>query len=1089
VPTNATLPVPKSAQKYGWYLLRRGSRRVVQLFAHSLLVLSLSSCGGGSNSPGLGPGPSPGFSISVTPQNQSVDLGQSASLTLSVNALNGFNQIIEVSVTGLSNGVTSSPASPFSMTINGQSITLTASSSAAIGSSTVTFNASSGSLKSSAQATISVAQGPPGLANNRTSFVRTDDTPRAAQYDPTHQLIFASALDLNCVDVIPIATQQVAQCIPVSGALGLSLSADGTQVLVGTQVGVVAWIDTTTLRVVRRDAIPQIPNPPFGRGFGYVSSAQAFQVANGKVLLFSLPACCDVGTFFQSVGLVEWDPVAGTSTTRSDSGGGGLVSASADHSKLLVAGGGGATLYDSATDQFTPVPGVQFEFATLNPTGTQFVAAGGSPFLRFFNLQMQQVGAVDVSDCCAPNTLPVSGVYSPDGKLFYLAYPSLSGGLAKLITVDSSTFQVIGITANLSGGGAIGMAQACDSTGLIFELADHGVGIVDATDQHTFLNAQALSGFIIATPNEGPLNQSTTTQFTTGIFGSVPDVFFGVQRALNPNLNGAGQLAATAPPSPTAGPVNVKAIESNGVMAFMPQGFTYGAVPVQYGLLGADPRGGVVADLLGYGYSVDVPSAIIQVSLGSSPASVQAKNSLSGSGYPFPLQHLAIAVPPGTPGPYDINVTSSTGVAISQQSFHYIKSVTDYPSADTFSYVLYDSHRDQLYLSARDHIDVFSMATNNFAAPIAVPSKGGTKLILGLALTPDGSKLLAANQSDQSVAIINPDNPNSGAIAVNVPPTPLSGNPGPFQIATTSTNQALITLTVGNALSGGTTALYSLDLSSLQVATANLPAGANLNLNNNYIAASADGNVVVEATSNNSGGPVLSWDGATNTWYFHQVEGQFWDDVAISGDGNALAVDSSSDSLSFPFPYILDPQINLVAQVNFLDLQAVQEGPSLEFDQSGALLYAVVNGVGIDIMDARSGQLRERVRLSEQILSGATEVLQTPSKVMAVTPAGDRVFLLTTAGLTVVELDAVPLGIGSVTPNASSPGAVVTVRGTGFASGTSATVNGSSANVSFVDSSTLKITIPAALTNGPTQFILMNPDGSKFALDAAFLVQ
>src|SRR5207249_1881855 len=118
-----------------------------------------------------------------------------------------------------------------------------------------------------------------------------------------------------------------------------------------------------------------------------------------------------VGTFNQSVGLVEWDPVAGASTMRSDSGGGGLVSTSADHSKLLVAGGGTATLYDSATDQFTPVPGVQFEFATLNPTGLQFVVAGGTPLLRFFNLQMQQVGAVDVPDCCAPNTLPVSGVY------------------------------------------------------------------------------------------------------------------------------------------------------------------------------------------------------------------------------------------------------------------------------------------------------------------------------------------------------------------------------------------------------------------------------------------------------------------------------------------------------------------------------------------------------------------------------------------------------------------------------------------------------------------------------------------------------
>jgi hypothetical protein len=333
----------------------------------------------------------------------------------------------------------------------------------------------------------------------------------------------------------------------------------------------------------------------------------------------------------------------------------------------------------------------------------------------------------------------------------------------------------------------------------------------------------------------------------------------------------------------------------------MPQGFTYGAVPVQYGALAADPRGGVPADLLGFGYSVDVPSANIQVSLGSYPASVQSKDSLTGSGYPFPLQHLVIAVPAGAAGAQDIKVTSATGTAVSRKAFHYIKSVVDYSSGDTFLYILHDPRRNQIYLSAGDHIDVFSLSSNTFGSPIAIPSNGGTRLILGLALTPDGSKLLAANQSDQSVAIINPDNPTSGAVAVKVPPSPLSGNPGPFQIATTSTNQAFVTVTVGNSLSGGTTPLYSIDLSSLQLTTETLPLGSNLNLNNNYIAASADGNTVVEATSNVSNGPLLSWDATTNTWQFHVVEFQFWDNVAISGDGNVSAVDSSPDSLSFSF--------------------------------------------------------------------------------------------------------------------------------------------------------------------------------------------
>src|SRR5262249_49485453 len=150
--------------------------------------------------------------------------------------------------------------------------------------------------------------GPSGALANRTSFVRTDDTPRAVVYDPVHKLIFASALDLNCVDVIPLASKQVTRCIPVSGALGLSLSADGTKVLVGSQLGSLAWIDTGTLQIVKRDVVPQIPNPQFG-GFSYVTAGQAFQAANGKIFLISDPGCCFMGTFIQPLAVVEWDPV------------------------------------------------------------------------------------------------------------------------------------------------------------------------------------------------------------------------------------------------------------------------------------------------------------------------------------------------------------------------------------------------------------------------------------------------------------------------------------------------------------------------------------------------------------------------------------------------------------------------------------------------------------------------------------------------------------------------------------------------------------------------------------------------------------
>lgn len=1075
-----------------------GNRPILRWFlplAGSLLALCLSSCGGSSSSPlaGPGPSPSPSFSISVSPQTETIDQGQSATLTLSVSPANGFSQTIEVTVASLPNGVTTSPASPFSMSNSGQAVALTVSSSAALGSATITFDASSGSLQTSTQATVSVAQAPPSLPNDRTSFVRTDDTPLAVVYDPAHQLLFASALHLNCVDVISVVTKQVVKCVPVSGALGLSLSADGTQVLVGTQVGVIAWISTSSLQVVKRTVVPQIPqNATTPPSMTYVPAAQAYEAANGKILLFSNWGYKDLYGNFKPAAVVEWDPATGTSTPRPDSGGGGLVSISADHSKMLIAGQGQATLYDSATDSFTPIPNFAGVYQpAINPSGTQFALVDGSPLIQFFNAQMQPVGSLDLSICCGFR--PSGAVYSSDGKYLYVVLPNY---VPTLVTVDSTTFKVIGTAeaysseiAYFSSLNIVGHPQAADSTGLVFEIANHGVAINDATDFHDFPVTGASNDFIIATPDEGPTSQPTTTKFTTSIFSSVPDVFFGGQRGLNPYLNSGSNLVATAPPSSAAGPVNVKVVQSDGLMAFMPQGFTYGSLPVQYGLLASTPQGGVLAQLFGYGYSVDIPGAEIEVRIGSSQATLQEKHLFpTESLYPFPLQHLVVSVPSGSPGPQDITVSSPAGTATSSHAFHYVKSVVDYPSPDSFLYVLYDSHRDQVYLSAGDHIDVFSLATYSFGAPISVPSNGGTRLILGLALTPDGSKLLAANQSDQSVAIINPDDPGSGAVAVSLPLAGIQGSPGPFQIAATSTNQAFVTVTVGNTLSGGSSSIYDIDLATLQVTTPTLPPGALLNLNNNYIQASADGTVVFEGTSNASAGPLLSWQATSNNWQSHFVAGQFWDDIAVSGDGNVLAVDSSPDSLGFPFPYLLDPQLHLTTQVNFPEFQSIQEGPTLQLDQSGALLYAV-NPTGVDLLDARTGQLAERILLSEPVLHGPTEVLQTPSKVMAITPAGDQIFLLTTAGLTVVELDSVPLGIGSVTPVSGPGGSVVTLRGTGFVSGTSVKVNGIQASASLVDASTLTVTIPASVQQGPAQFVLTNPDGSSFSLDAAFLVQ
>src|SRR5207253_1990777 len=123
-------------------------------------------------------------------------------------------------------------------------------------------------------------------------------------------------------------------------------------------------------------------------------------------------------------------------------------------------------------------------------------------------------------------------------------------------------------------------------------------------------------------------------------------------------------------------------------------------------------------------------------------------------------------VPPGTPGWADIHVQTPDGTSTLPKSLFYAASVKDYPSADSFTAVLFDAGRNQLYLSAGDHIDVFSLVSNQFLTPITPPAQGASKQFAGLALSLDGSLLLATDLLDGSLGAINPDTPSNSYVAL-----------------------------------------------------------------------------------------------------------------------------------------------------------------------------------------------------------------------------------------------------------------------------------------------------------------------------------
>jgi hypothetical protein len=513
----------------------------------------------------------------------------------------------------------------------------------------------------------------------------------------------------------------------------------------------------------------------------------------------------------------------------------------------------------------------------------------------------------------------------------------------------------------------------------------------------------------------------------------------------------------------------------DGIEVFDPLFFSYGPYLQDAPISAAAPQGGVAASVVGYGMPGDNISGTLTIGNSFASLGTPGINGLPFAGTPFPNKLLSYTAPAGAPGWADLTLTTPQGTSILPKAFFYASSVTDYASADKFNAVLYDSNRKQVYLSAGDHIDVFSLATNRFGTPLNPPSitAGGAKQFAGLALTPDGSLLLAANLLDGSLAAISPDAPSTN-FAIPIAPAVNSGNPGctigPLYVAATVNNEALVAL-------GGLPGLACGPGGSLFIVDLNTHA-VTLFSSAGEISASRDGTKI--AASGPLGGltsgsfciynPVAQTSSCNNAYQNYGA--------AMSGDGQIAASQYVlTDSAANVIGRVAQPDIYYAA-LNTGEVFHVFE-PRL--NDSGSLYYIAYPHF-FDIVDVRHGILRLRFSLNETIVNAAAP--------MALDRAGRFIFLITDQGLTVIDLGQAPLSIGWLNPAnvASNVTSQITIRGSGFGSSTNATVNGLPANVTFVDENTLTVTVPS-LPSGPATIGLTNSDGTSYSEPALLTVQ
>ena len=1095
-----------------------------------VVLLACSGCGGGSPQPQTLQTPLAPQDFTLNLSADSVTLSQgstSAPIKVSIDAENGFTGAVQVTLSALPDGVVADPSDSFSIASSATvPVLFGATTVAAPGNYAVKVQSASGSLSHSAMLTLHV-QTSVASTLPRTTYVRTDaiaaldDPPGEPRrhriaYDPAGARLFVANSAMNRIEVFSATDRTRQTPIDVPGATSADLSPDGATLWVGTMTEQAVAIDTSTLQVKSRRAIPLPLTPP---GTVFDRPEELLTLANGKILM-RLHEQVSAASL-----LAFWDPTSNLLNDLTSAApqlfhdGLGTMARTGDHTKVVVAASdssGLLALFDSNGNIFTGplvLGNGSIPFVAANADGSRFAAvlvSNGLPQLFLLDGSLNSVAL--------PAAIEAQGLaFSLDGRFLYASQGA--SALPVISVFDAQTLQPIGQVADASIQGVHSEIEAADATQLLFGIANRGVSFVDAANPvvlpaivPSFASAPA------AQPSGGPRVGGTPVTLSGQNFESPANVSVGAQLASAVTVAGAAKMQATSPPGFASGSVNVAAYFPSGWLSIAPDGFSYGPQIVEVLPNAGAKEGGEIIQVYGYGF--DGGTGQVTVSVGGAAASVQKVENVTSVGpslgvdgtYPFSLERITLRTPPGNPGKADIVVTSPSGTTTASNLFQYLQSMQVYANAGLYKFLLYDHTRQLIYLSTTDHVDVFDLQKQMFrflpnGLTLYCPSRASPgpcpdAELRGMTLTSDGSRLIVADFGSQNVYLLDPDKP--GVVdTVFVGGATGSLNSGPARVAATSTQMVL----VGLSDESESAVVCNSCLSQFSLAT-NKPVveeliqpdvtsvtGAPL------LQGNSAGDHVVLAFAAPSGGPLAVWDAASPNHFATSTAKEPAADVAIAADGttfstraNGIAELRGGDLTVASIPANAEIE-RIPNRVNV---------PGLALHPSGALVYQpflsgpapdesstsgpdpTLRG-GVDILDAHSGRLRVRLLLPEALAAKANDPNGLHGDFLAIDERGQRIFALTVSGLAVMELASVPLGVGTLSP-ASGPasgGTRVTIRGSGFQSGTKVTVGAKAATATFQDISTLSVLIPA-VSKGVQRIVITNPDGETVALDAAF---
>jgi hypothetical protein len=812
--------------------------------------------------------------------------------------------------------------------------------------------------------------------------------------------------------------------------------------------------------------------------------------------------------------LMLWNPVNSTFTSLNAAVPNGLgpLARTGDHSKAIVAAADASGQLSILDSNGSVVAGPQAPLAgnvslvAANPDGSRFavaLTASGSTQVLLLDAQLNLVATQP--------TAAIGGLtFSRDGKFLYVSRSDMT--FPAVAVFDGQALQFIGDVSDLSVQGVQSEIEDADETGLLFGVANRGVSFVDAMSPGSLPASVPSFAFPpAAQPAVGAAAGGSSIALAGQNFESSAIVVFGLQPGTNASVSSATQIQVGAPPNVVSGAVNVTAYFPSGWIAIAVDGFSYGPQIVRTLPNAGNNAGGDIAQIYGYGFGTDANRPT--VTIGGATATIQKIETVGAiepslgldAAYPFALQRITLQTPAGTAGKADIVVKSGSGTSTAAGAFQFLQSVAVNSNPHLYKFLLYDNLRQLVYVSYDEGIDVFPL-------PGGSPTSGSLQMycpskmeqgpcpdadLRGLALTPDGSQLVAADFGSQNIFLFDPDVAGGVSwVALNSP------GYGPARVAATSDQTVFVSLqSVANATGPCSVCLAQLNLSSATIETAPQP-GVGAMTATPLMQSDTTGDRVVLAFGQSPGGSAALWNASDPNDFANFPVNEPITDVATSADGTMFAATVNG------FAEIRDGGLNLIGRRTSAEIEQFANGanvPGIAMHSSGALVFqpyldgpappeepngppSVALHGGVDIFDAHSGQLRLRVALPEALAAYSDDVDALHAQFVALDETGQRIFAITKSGLTVVQLTELPLAIGTISASdfAASGGATVTVRGSGFVSGISATVGGKNAAVTFKDAATISIATPAVAA-GPQRLTLTNPDGETTSLDAALV--